>query len=213
MYSSKRILLIFLALGLVAIGCKYTKSEWSSPDEKINYVDGSGKKQGPWEIYADSILSAKGNYKDDKQDGLWTYWYPNGMLKAEGHYILGSKNGMWVEWYPDGEMMWKGEWKNGHRNIEYSGAKIEVNFIGKEPEENVLIHDSIYHIRIRIMNIPVDHLFVETKKSSISRVDKSDLYTLIPSRDTNLILAIGYIPSFDFKDFRNLVTEIEYKIK
>lgn len=206
-------LILTFVLGLVPCGCKNTRPERSKHREEVNFVDPSGKKQGPWEIYEDSILIARGSYRDDRPDGLWTYWYPNGMLKEEGHYQQGMKHGMWVEWYPDGDLMWKGEYENGHREISSAGAKAEIEFIGRTPGDNVLIRDSTYRLRIRIQNIPTTHLFVETNAGALSRVDNSDLFMLAPSGDTSLTLAIGYIPSLEFMDFRNLVTEIEFIIR
>lgn len=199
--------------GLVVAGFKITHSERFNKNKHINALDASGEKQGPWEILDDSTLVARGNYKDDKQDGIWTYWYPNGALRAEGHFTRGLKNELWVEWYADGEIMWKGEWNKGHRTIGYPEARAQLKFIGPTPEDNILYHDSVYQIQVRIMNIPADHLFVEASNGSVQWEDKSDLLTLRPGGDTSLILAIGYIPSFDFMDFRNLVSEVEYRLR
>jgi antitoxin component YwqK of YwqJK toxin-antitoxin module len=28
----------------------------------------------------------EGKFKDGKEDGMWTYWYPNGIKKIEGEH-------------------------------------------------------------------------------------------------------------------------------
>ena len=38
----------------------------------------------------DGQLSSKGNYKDDKMEGLWKWYYKNGQLKSEENYINGE---------------------------------------------------------------------------------------------------------------------------
>lgn len=200
-------------LGLITFGCNLNHQNHGESKEQLNQVDRSGLKQGPWKIYSDSVLIAEGTYTNGKPDGLWTYWYKNGQMKEEGHYERGVKEGIWVEWHRDGQIMWKGEWKNGKRNIDNLGAKPEIAFIGQQPEDHLLATDSLYHMRIRIKNIPDIHLFVEVSSGVISREGDSDLFTLRTSSDSAFKLAVGYVPDLQFKDFRNLVSEIGYKLR
>ena len=109
--------------------------------------------------------------------------------------------------------MWKGEWENGTRHIAYPDAKAEITFVGQDLLDNVLTHDSTYRLRIRILNIPVSNLYVEVKNGSITREAESDLFILNISSDTILTMAIGYMPDLEFKNFRNLVREIDFKIR
>jgi len=212
-HSFSIIFRVVLILGFISVGCKTGHPDSTEFKEKINQVDSSGKKQGPWKIYTDTVLIAKGSYVDGKPDGLWTYWYENGQMKEEGNYDQGVKNGMWVEWYSDGALMWKGEWDNGTRHFVEVGAKAEITFIGQDLTDNILTHESTYRIRIRIQNIPVSNIFVEVNTGSITREAESDLFILNTSSDTILTMAIGYIPDLEFKDFRNLVSEIDFKIR
>ncbi len=213
MRSIRIILYLLFVSGIISTGCKTMHSDESVFNGEINQFDRSGNKQGPWKIYEDSVLIAQGIYIKGTPDGLWTYWYPNGQLKEEGRYDHGIKTGMWVEWYEDGECMWKGEWENSKRQVAYPDAKAEIRFIGKTPGDNILTHDSTYYLNIRIQNIPVKLLFVETNSGSISRQEESDIFILNTSSDTSLTLSVGYIPDLDFKDFRNLVREFEFKIR
>lgn len=179
----------------------------------LNQLDEDGKRVGPWEIYENGTPIARGSYVEGEPDGLWTYWYPNGEMKAEGHFKQGVKTGMWVEWYEDGVVMWKGEWKDGTRQIEYAGARAEVSFPGQEDMNRVLAPDSVYHMRIRIQNIPAGNLFVEVSSGQVARENESDLFILKTPADSVITLAIGYIPDLKFKDFRNLVSEIKFNLR
>lgn len=213
MYRQKTIVQWLVFLGMLSAGCTYTKPGGQEFSKAPNRIDRSGLKQGPWEIYADTVLRSRGSYVDGEPDGLWIYWYENGQKKEEGHYSEGLKNGMWIEWYPDGEIMWKGEWDQGNRHLEYLGAAAELSFIGQEPVNNVLSRDSLYHLRIRVQNMPANYLFVEVSKGEIAREENSDLFTLKTPSDSLITLAVGYVPDPKFKDFRNLISEIDFKLK
>lgn len=196
-------------MGVLSFGC----TSCNQNNGSINQVDDAGMNQGPWEIYADTVLIAKGTYVDGKQDGLWTFWYKNGQMKEEGRYRKGVKDGMWVEWYPDGDIMWKGEWENGSRQIKSRGAKAEVSIIGQDHLEQVLAVNSLYRLKIRIQNIPASNLFVEVSNGEISREQDSGLYILKTSSDSAFTMAIGYVPDLDFMDFRNLVSEVDFTLR
>ena len=213
MHSFRIILYLGLTSGLLFTGCTSRQSDQSSAEKEINQFNKAGEKEGPWEIYQDSVLVAKGSYRDGEPDGLWTYWYPAGGLKEEGNYNHGIKTSIWSEWYQDGDLMWKGEYENGGRHIGYPDAKVEIEFIGDKPGDNVLVHDHTYKMRIRIPNIPSYNLFVETSKGSIKQGDEFDIFILETPSDTSITLAIGYIQSDEFKDFRSLVSEVQYKIR
>ena len=92
-------------------------------------------------------------------------------------------------------------------------AKAEINFIGEVPEDNVLERDHTYRLSIRIQNVPASNLFVESAEGSLTREEETGFYILKTPEDTVLTLAIGFIPELEFKDFRNLVSEINFKIR
>jgi hypothetical protein len=213
MEKLRKILYLPVCLVIILSTFSCRDSGTSSADDNINRYDEQGRKEGPWTIYRDSTLIAQGSYDKGLQDGLWTFWYPNGVRKEEGNFENGVKTGIWCQWYRDGELMWKGEYENGERQIEHPDTKVEIKFTGDKPEDNVLIHNHRYEIRIRIENIPSSHLFVETSKGKIENGKDPDLFILETPEDTSLTLAIGYIQTFEFKDFRHLVREIEYTIR
>jgi antitoxin component YwqK of YwqJK toxin-antitoxin module len=213
MYARRIIIHLLFIMGMLSFGCTSNHQNAKEPSGDLNQVDHFGQKQGPWEINTDNVLVARGSYVDGKKDGLWTSWYKNGQMKEEGRYKGGVKYGMWVEWYQDGDIMWKGEWKNGVRQLENLGAKAEISIIGQEHMDDVLAMDSLYRLKIRVLNIPASNLFVEVSSGAIIREEDSGLYTLNTSSDSMFTMAIGYIPDLNFMDFRNLVEEIEFKLK
>ncbi|MGV9011365.1 MAG: toxin-antitoxin system YwqK family antitoxin [Flavobacteriales bacterium] len=51
------------------------------------------------------ILRMQGAYLDSAlaiQDGLFTYYHPNGRMESEGRYVAGIKSGPWVRYAIDG---------------------------------------------------------------------------------------------------------------
>jgi hypothetical protein len=208
------ILQLIFMLEVISVGCRSGHRDNTESAEAINQIDSYGNRQGLWMIYSDSVLAAKGTYVNGKPAGLWTYYYKNGQIKEEGHYKHGTKDGMWAEWYPDGDIMWKGEWIHGKREIEYAGSEAKVTVMGQDNlPRHLLAAESVYSLKIRIQNIPSGNLFVEVSSGSITREDESDIFILNTSSDTNLTMAVGYIPDLEFKDFRNLVSEIQFKIR
>ena len=204
---------MWFMVGLISPGCNSVHQKNTDAAGELNQIDASGARQGPWEIYADSALIARGLYADGKPDGLWTFWHENGQMKQEGHYDRGVKTGTWVEWYPDGDIMWKGEWEHGSRSLMATGAKPEISFIGQDLTERQLAVDTVYHVRIRLQNIPAGNLFIEVSSGEITREGDPDMFTLKTSSDTMFTMAIGFIPDLEFMDFRNLVSEIDFTLR
>jgi antitoxin component YwqK of YwqJK toxin-antitoxin module len=213
-YSLQYILSLLFGLLLLITGCRSEQPAKAGKSEIINQYDSDHQKQGYWEIYSDSVLIAKGSYTDDRPDGPWIFYYPNGQKKEEGHFKNGNRVGIWAEWYEDGDLMWKGLWENGKRKIEYTGEPPEILFVGKNITDNVLIHDTAYKVRIRVPNVPASHLFVEVKNGSVNRnKEQTDLFILNTANDSILTMVIGYMPDLEFRDFRNLVKEVKFMVK
>lgn len=197
---------------IVATGCKNSTADHPASTDRNHQEADSSVINGTWEKYEDSVLVARGSYKNGKKTGNWTYWYPNGQIREEGHFRKGEKDGMWVQWYKDGEVMWKGVWDMGERKIDPHDAEPEIEFPAAKPEGSVLNSDSTYLIQIRIPNVPPDFLFVEVSTGKITRTGTPDQFVFHPSGDGLVTLLIGYYPDKDFKDFRNLVAEREFTI-
>ncbi len=97
---------------------------------QMNQVDAKGKKQGEWgKTYPKSIVyQYRGQFKDDKPVGTFTYFYPNkkvkaivkhdanssrsvanmyhdnGQIMSMGIYIAGKKDSVWMNFGPSGRL-------------------------------------------------------------------------------------------------------------
>ena len=63
--------------------------------------------------YENGQKKGEGNYKEGKQDGLWTWWDENGKKKREGNYKEGKLDGLWTHWYENGQKKSEGTVKEG----------------------------------------------------------------------------------------------------
>ena len=61
------------------------------------------------------LLETKGNYLDDKKDGIWETYYPNGKLKSKGIYREDNKDGLWIGYYENGELESEVNYKMGKK--------------------------------------------------------------------------------------------------
>ncbi len=59
---------------------------------QINQVDAQKRKQGPWEKYYpnSALIKYKGQFKDNKPYGLFTYYYPSGRIEAKVKFLKGG---------------------------------------------------------------------------------------------------------------------------
>lgn len=115
---------------------------FSSFFAQINQTDSKGRKQGVWQkTYPNSIaFEYKGQFKDDKPVGTFTYFYPstkvkavvkhdanstrssaylyheNTLLMAFGIYRNQLKDSVWTHFGPSGRISFKETYKNGKLN-------------------------------------------------------------------------------------------------
>ncbi|TXI83207.1 MAG: toxin-antitoxin system YwqK family antitoxin [Crocinitomicaceae bacterium] len=106
---------------------------------QLNKTDANGKKQGPWEKkYPNSlVLEYKGQFKDDKPVGTFTYFYPstkvkmivkhndktgrseafiyheNTLLMAHGIFKNQKKDSVWTHFGPSGRLTTRESYKDG----------------------------------------------------------------------------------------------------
>lgn len=124
-----------LAILLLAL----TADAFAQPGISMNQKDAKGRKQGPWErTWAESTqLRYKGQFKDDKPVGTFTYYgtngkvesivqhypgsdashakhfHPEGQLMAEGRYVGEQKDSTWNYYDPSGHLRSTEHWKAG----------------------------------------------------------------------------------------------------
>ena len=61
--------------------------------------------------YPDGVARAEGRrtWPDRREQGFWSYAYPNGVLREQGRYEDGRRVGVWEQWYPNGRPRSRGE--------------------------------------------------------------------------------------------------------
>jgi antitoxin component YwqK of YwqJK toxin-antitoxin module len=60
--------------------------------------------------YENGQVSAKGEFIKGLKTGKWLYWYENGQLKSEGEFVEGKANGLWQYWHENGEKKSEGNY-------------------------------------------------------------------------------------------------------
>ena len=89
--ASLFVLVLFTNLSMLAIG-----------DGDFNKMDPMGQRQGHWIIkgymvndkaYPADATVEEGDYKDNRKEGLWKKYWPDGKLKSEIVYVLGQTGG------------------------------------------------------------------------------------------------------------------------
>lgn len=109
---------------------------------QVNQVDAKGRKQGAWQKTYPNIRAYeyKGQFKDDKPVGTFTYYYPStkvkaivkhdensnrsasymyhegGTLLAFGIYRNQKKDSVWTHFGPSGRLSFKETYKDGQLN-------------------------------------------------------------------------------------------------
>lgn len=79
----------------------------------IGEENASGQNTGPWKYYTTNyILSAEGNFINDKKDGTWRYYYPTGELRKTEEFVDGKLTGEVREYYKNGALNEVDQYKN-----------------------------------------------------------------------------------------------------
>jgi antitoxin component YwqK of YwqJK toxin-antitoxin module len=73
-----------------------------------------GIKNGEFHVFSEKgnniIL---GEMRDNKNVGLWQYYYQNGKLESQGYFNNDKVDDKWVWYFPDGKLKAEGEYNNG----------------------------------------------------------------------------------------------------
>ncbi len=96
----------------------FALAQWKSykiyNGDTINRIDLQGRRQGLWiffnQNYKNKIVQ-KGYYKDNKKNGVWIIYYPNGNIKSKITFKDNKPFGPAEIYYPNGQLSEKGFWK------------------------------------------------------------------------------------------------------
>jgi antitoxin component YwqK of YwqJK toxin-antitoxin module len=137
---------ILIAVALVALlGCGREKTV---VEEK--YPDGSVKKEVVYAGQGDKRVRVKetdyypgkrvkmtGDFRNDKRNGHWVFYYENGKKWSEGDFRDGKSNGKRITYFESGKIRYEGEYRDDVRTGKWrfydeTGALIkEVDYTPK----------------------------------------------------------------------------------
>jgi antitoxin component YwqK of YwqJK toxin-antitoxin module len=74
-------------------------------DSEFQYDNGQKKRTGA--------------VKENKNNGLWTWYYDNGKKNMQGNFKNGKREGVWITWDTEGNKVIECEYSNDKLNGEY----------------------------------------------------------------------------------------------
>ena len=79
-----------------------------------NKIDEKGRKQGPWQktLPKSKVLQYKGQFKDDKPVGTFTYYYPSNSIQAVIKHDPNSTRSVAIFYFENGVVLSKGIYQN-----------------------------------------------------------------------------------------------------
>jgi len=125
MFSFKSFLIGILGLGLLLSSCgqettKEIISNWPNGDvQKIYYYKQKGEirvKVAEETFYENGQQEMRGEFKNDKRDGTWTYWHENGNLWTSSAYENDLRKGKSTVWLESGIKNFDAEYSKGKRH-------------------------------------------------------------------------------------------------
>jgi antitoxin component YwqK of YwqJK toxin-antitoxin module len=76
----------------------------------------NGIKFGRFQLYTDGDhLSISGELENNKNNGIWTYYYTSGKIESRGCFKDDILYGKWIWYYEDGTVKEEGYYNNGER--------------------------------------------------------------------------------------------------
>ena len=97
------------------------KPEGVNADEELKVRGGIAYLKGSdtpytgkaFSLYENGQKMGEANYKDGKEDGLWTQWHENGQKQREVNFKDGKEDGLAVMWHKNGQKGAECNWKDG----------------------------------------------------------------------------------------------------
>lgn len=70
-------------------------------------------KQKEIHYYENGVTEVEGSFdKQNRRQGEWSYWYPDGKLWSQGEYLNGKRDGKSTVWYENGQKRYQGVYLN-----------------------------------------------------------------------------------------------------
>jgi hypothetical protein len=116
----------------------------TSRKDTLNRIDLKGLKQGPWVMHIDPVrgedgYDEQGIFIDDKREGQWKRFSPEGDLLAVEQYYMGMKNGKCKYFLYTGELLREESWRAIDPKSPYDTVAItDVNDPSKIVERKII---------------------------------------------------------------------------
>jgi antitoxin component YwqK of YwqJK toxin-antitoxin module len=82
----------------------------------IEYQVVDGKKNGDFQISSlEGKVEMEGKIKNNLNEGLWRYYYPNGQLESIGNFENNLSEGKWTWYFENGKIKEIGYFKSGKK--------------------------------------------------------------------------------------------------
>ncbi|MDZ4750984.1 MAG: toxin-antitoxin system YwqK family antitoxin [Flavobacteriales bacterium] len=100
----------------MAVALILSSSAWAGD---FNRIDNNGMRQGYWVIKGQMLNDAsykpdatveEGNYKDNRKEGVWRKFWPNGNLRSEITFEMGRPYGAYKVFYENSKIEEMGNW-------------------------------------------------------------------------------------------------------
>lgn len=73
----------------------------------------TNKKVGEMYYYQDKKVFAGGGMKNNKKEGAWKAYHPNGKVQTDAFYIDGKEDGEYTVYHPNGKVYYSGQYQKG----------------------------------------------------------------------------------------------------
>jgi len=114
---------LFLIINILIINTLFAQKEYLLRNgDTINVVDNNGLKQGVWFYFSDKYknnISQEGTFLDNKKEGIWITYSPNGNIRTYMTYKKGVINGEAKIYNRDGVLQEAGKWDGNKWTGEY----------------------------------------------------------------------------------------------
>lgn len=77
------------------------------------FKDDHGLKQGEYKAFSLGRMTGHGYLIDDKRNGVWYTWYPEGPLRGMYTFRDDIRHGEWKEWHDSGGLVYHWYYENG----------------------------------------------------------------------------------------------------
>lgn len=105
--------------------------------QKVEYDVVEGIKEGNFNVFSEhGIKLISGEIRNNKNDGLWQYYYPGGQLESEGYFRDDNVNDKWYWYFPDGKLKATGEYFNGKKDGKWTNYDESGRIILEEVYRN-----------------------------------------------------------------------------